>query len=102
VTGASDGIGLAYCKELAKRGFNVILLSRNIEKLKKAEKEVKQVNDKVLTKLIAQDLSEIHTFDKYEKLLKDNFTKDMDVALLFNNAGLSGAGLFSDFSTKEM
>ena len=33
VTGASDGLGLAYCHELAARGFNIILLSRNQEKL---------------------------------------------------------------------
>jgi hypothetical protein len=37
VSGASDGIGLAYVKDLAARGFNIILLSRNADKLKRAE-----------------------------------------------------------------
>jgi short-subunit dehydrogenase len=37
VTGASDGIGLAYCKLLAQEGFNIIMVSRNEEKLKKAQ-----------------------------------------------------------------
>ena len=40
VTGGSDGIGLAYAKELAKRQMNIILLSRNPEKLKKAAYEI--------------------------------------------------------------
>ena len=33
VTGGTDGIGLSYCYELASRGFNLIIISRNIEKL---------------------------------------------------------------------
>ena len=36
VTGASDGIGLGYCKELARQGFNIIMVSRNKEKLQEA------------------------------------------------------------------
>ncbi|XP_074014306.1 inactive hydroxysteroid dehydrogenase-like protein 1 isoform X2 [Numenius arquata] len=33
VTGSTDGIGKAYAEELAKRGVNIILISRNKEKL---------------------------------------------------------------------
>ena len=33
VTGASDGIGEAYCYELAKQGFNIVLVSRTESKL---------------------------------------------------------------------
>jgi len=41
VTGASDGIGLAFCKVLAAEyGFNVLLVSRTEEKLKKCVIEV--------------------------------------------------------------
>ncbi len=35
VTGASDGIGKSFCSELAKDGFNIILIARNKEKLEK-------------------------------------------------------------------
>ncbi len=34
VTGASDGIGKGFCQELANKGFNIILIARNPEKLK--------------------------------------------------------------------
>ena len=33
VTGATDGIGLAAARNLAKRGFNIVLISRSIDKL---------------------------------------------------------------------
>jgi D-arabinose 1-dehydrogenase-like Zn-dependent alcohol dehydrogenase len=29
VTGATDGIGLGFCKVLVKMGFNIVLISRN-------------------------------------------------------------------------
>src|SRR5437016_10044142 len=33
VTGASDGIGAEYCRQLAKMGFNIALVSRTMSKL---------------------------------------------------------------------
>ena len=40
VTGGSEGIGLAYAKELARRKLNIILISRNQNKLDKAAAEI--------------------------------------------------------------
>lgn len=42
VTGASDGIGLAYCKHLAKMGFNIMMVSRSEEKLKAAKQDIEK------------------------------------------------------------
>ncbi len=33
VTGGSDGIGLEMCQNLASQGFNIIMCSRNAEKI---------------------------------------------------------------------
>ena len=41
VTGASDGIGEAYTYELAKKGFNIILVSRTMDKLERVAAKVK-------------------------------------------------------------
>ena len=38
VTGASDGIGAEYARQLAKRGFNVCLISRTLSKLENIER----------------------------------------------------------------
>ena len=43
VTGATDGIGKAFCEELALIGFNIILVARNPEKLNKVTKEIQNL-----------------------------------------------------------
>ena len=43
VTGGSDGIGLACCKHLASRGFNVVLIARNIDKMVKCAEQITKV-----------------------------------------------------------
>ena len=40
VTGASDGIGKGYALTLAKKGFNILLISRTQSKLEEVAKEV--------------------------------------------------------------
>jgi 17beta-estradiol 17-dehydrogenase / very-long-chain 3-oxoacyl-CoA reductase len=41
VTGATDGIGRAYALELARQGFNIVLLSRSVEKLEACAAEIR-------------------------------------------------------------
>ncbi|XP_025835913.1 hydroxysteroid dehydrogenase-like protein 1 [Agrilus planipennis] len=57
VTGSTDGIGKAYAKELAKRGVNIILVSRSQEKLHATAKEI-ETQCGVKTKVIAVDFSQ--------------------------------------------
>ena len=52
VTGASSGLGAEYCKQLAKDGFNICLISRTQYKLKAVEKEVKKIAPGVKTRII--------------------------------------------------
>ncbi|KAL3076529.1 hypothetical protein niasHT_030924 [Heterodera trifolii] len=40
VTGASDGIGKEYAKQLANKGFNLMLISRSADKLKAVKEEI--------------------------------------------------------------
>ena len=42
VTGASDGIGKAYCHELAKQGLNIVLMSRTKAKLDAVAEELSE------------------------------------------------------------
>lgn len=35
ITGGSDGIGLGFAEELAEKGFNICIMARNNEKMKK-------------------------------------------------------------------
>lgn len=45
ITGSTDGIGLAYAKELAKRNVNIVLISRTLEKLQKVAAAIGNYND---------------------------------------------------------
>nr|AEE61795.1 unknown [Dendroctonus ponderosae] len=56
ITGSTDGIGKAYAFELAKRGVNVILVSRSLEKLSRTQKEIESLHH-VKTKIIQADFS---------------------------------------------
>ena len=54
VTGASDGIGEALCYELAKSGFNIVLVGRSMDKLKTVEANLNNYY-KVQTKIVVYD-----------------------------------------------
>lgn len=57
VTGASDGIGKVFCKELAKMGFNIVLVARNKKKLEEAAEDIKKCNKDINTRICVSDLS---------------------------------------------
>ena len=85
VTGGSDGIGKSFCFELAANKFNIIIIARNEEKLKRVSEEIRN-KYKVETKIIVADFknsNEEKFFDKIEENIKD-----LDVSLLINNVAI--------------
>ncbi|XP_075062504.1 very-long-chain 3-oxoacyl-CoA reductase-B-like [Mixophyes fleayi] len=83
VTGATDGIGKAYAEELARRGFDIVLISRSLEKLQKVAEGIEQQIGRK-TKIIQVDFTggqEI--YPKIEEGLKD-----LDIGILVNNVGM--------------
>jgi 3-oxoacyl-[acyl-carrier protein] reductase len=81
VCGASEGIGLASAKMLADMGANIILLSRNQEKLAKALTQLIK-NDYQNHQALAIDLSDINKI-----LASKNYLEQQKVDILINNAG---------------
>ena len=49
VTGASDGIGAEFCKQLAEKGFNLIMIARTDSKLRTVADACKKINPKIET-----------------------------------------------------
>ena len=84
ITGASSGIGKDIAKELAKRGYEIIAVARDEERLKKLKEELPQV-----IKTISMDLS---IRDNCYKLYE--MTKGNDIDILVNNAGFGTVGSF--------
>jgi len=87
VTGASDGIGKAYSFELAKRGFNVLLISRTKSKLDAVAEEIKTKYPKIETQTEALDF--IAANDQTFENLRGVIAKLGKVSVLVNNVGIN-------------
>jgi len=87
VTGASDGIGKAYALTLAKRGFNILLISRTQSKLDEVATEIK-AKHKVKTEVHVADFAAADGsfFDGIKRVID---TKCQPVGILVNNVGIS-------------
>ena len=57
VTGATDGIGKEFCNQFAKLGFNLILISRNLNKLNQVSSEFKSKYPNLKTEIIEFDFN---------------------------------------------
>ena len=84
ITGASSGIGKDIAKILSQKGYELILVARDEEKLENTKQELGGKNN---IELITMDLSK----EENCKTLADN-VKDID--LLVNNAGFGDCGSF--------
>lgn len=95
VTGASEGIGQSFAKELAKAGMNVVLVARRVDRLNALSKELEAKHD-VLCPVIQADLS---SDDEIEDLFR--VTDSLDIGLLVCNAGFGTAGNFLDANIED-
>ncbi|KAL1895466.1 hypothetical protein Sste5346_005273 [Sporothrix stenoceras] len=88
VTGASDGLGKEFATQLARKGFNLVLVSRTQSKLDDlaAKLETKHAATGLKTKVVAMDYSKNDDSD-YVRLA--DAVKGLDVGILINNVGQS-------------
>ncbi|VDM83938.1 unnamed protein product [Strongylus vulgaris] len=89
ITGATDGIGKAYAFELAKKGFNIFLVSRTQSKLDEVQKEIREKYSKVfpldkLTHLSALQATRSEAYKPLREALNG-----VEVGVLINNVGMS-------------
>src|SRR6201986_4126766 len=83
VTGASSGIGAVYADRLAKRGYDLILVARNQQRLNAVADRLRGETGRQITVLPA-DLNEKAGLAKVEAVLRD----DPSITMLVNNAGV--------------
>ncbi|HNQ77350.1 MAG TPA: SDR family oxidoreductase [Acidobacteriota bacterium] len=88
VTGASAGIGEAFARLLAKRGFDLILVARREEKLDLIAEELRRKHG-IEIMVIPMDLT---LEDSADELFRK--VGEFDVGLLVNNAGFGYYGKF--------
>src|ERR1700760_4201593 len=91
ITGASAGIGAIYADRLAKRGYDLILVARNADRLNAlATRLTAETGRSVST--IAADLNDRAGLSKIENLLRD----DKSITVLVNNAGVGSVASVLD------
>jgi short-subunit dehydrogenase len=86
ITGASSGIGRDIAREFAKRGYDVILVARNVQRLEELKNELVE-NYKINAEYLSIDLSVPDNCIKLHEQVKN-------IDILVNNAGLGDFGIF--------
>lgn len=92
VTGASDGIGRAFARQLASQGMNLVLVARRELELEKLSTEIERLHGNKC-RVIAADLSELSAVQRCL-----DATADIDVGLLIASAGFGTSGPLADAS----
>ena len=85
ITGASTGIGVVYADRLAQRGYDLILVARNEERLSESAARLKSTGRRIET--IVVDLTNKQDVQRVAERLRT----DPTITALVNNAGLGSA-----------
>ena len=86
ITGATDGIGKAYAQKMAKMGYNLLIISRNEEKLNKTKEEILSKHKKCShIRTLAVDFTKPDIYERLESSINDL----EDIHVLVNNVGIS-------------
>jgi short-subunit dehydrogenase len=98
ITGASSGIGAIYADRLSRRGYNLILVARNRDRLNALAKRLGDETGRTI-EVVAADLGKKEDLARIEELLR----KDASITTLVNNAGVGATGplLVSDVDKME-
>jgi len=96
VTGASNGIGAVYADRLARRGYDLVLVARNRDRLDALAERLRRETG-VSVEVLVADLAVASDLGRVEQRLRD----DAAIDLLVNNAGIAGKGPFASASMDQ-
>jgi short-subunit dehydrogenase len=97
ITGASSGIGAVYADRLARRGYDLILVARNRERLEAMAHRHTGGTGRTV-QVVAADLSERKDVRRVEEVLRSNAA----ITVLVNNAGIGATAPLLDADIDKM
>jgi len=97
ITGASSGIGAIYADRLARQGYDLILVARNIDRLRAAATRLTTETGRSV-EIVAADLTKAADIAKIETVLKT----DSSITLLVNNAGVGATAPLLNADVEKM
>jgi hypothetical protein len=89
ITGASSGIGATFARQLAARGYDLVLVARRRDRLEQEARAI-EASHSVLAEILPADL----TRDADLKAVEDRIAAAPNLEFLVNNAGFGIAGRF--------
>lgn len=102
ITGATDGIGKAFAHQLAQHGLNLILVSRNHNKLEKISNEIQAENPNTQINIVEYDFScDVVSAGNIKAI--EMAIDGLEVGVLINNVGITypKAMFFHEVDEKE-
>jgi short-subunit dehydrogenase len=97
ITGASSGIGAVYADRLARRGYDLILVARNANRLATLARRLESETGRAVV-TIAADLNDKADLARIEATLRTN----AGITLLVNNAGVGATAPLLDSDVEKM
>lgn len=97
VTGASSGIGAVYAQRLAARGFDLLLVARDQQRLESAASQLREAHG-VQVEVLKADLTQKDDLLKLQQRLRS----DSSISLLLNNAGVGADGLLANSDAEQL
>jgi len=89
ITGASSGIGATFARQLAARGYDLVLVARRKDRLQEQARDI-QAGHSGQVEILPADL----TLPADLKAVEDRIAAAPNLEILVNNAGFGIAGLF--------
>lgn len=87
ITGATDGVGLEYARQFARKDLNLIILGRNPDKLAKVRHEILTNNKNIQVVTIEADLNSDDR-NMFSRIKSEIDSDNRDIGILVNNAGV--------------
>ena len=102
VTGGSDGIGCGLLEQLALRGFKVLMVSRNAEKMEQVCKKLQAKTNNPRVEWVQADFAKSHRDPKkFYAELTDKLAK-YNISVLINNVGVTNPRPFAKHTTDNL
>ncbi|PWA49930.1 beta-ketoacyl reductase 2 [Artemisia annua] len=89
ITGATDGIGKAFAFQLAQKGLDLILVSRNLAKLKQVSNEITSKHPTTKIKVFEVDFAGDNVVAGVKVMQEVIHDEKLDVGVLVNNVGVT-------------
>ncbi len=96
IIGAAEGLGAAFSRELARRGFDLLLVDLNLASLESLAQQIKTKHQTRVT-LLHKDLNDPDAIESVKSAFKEN-----DVNMLICNAAYGPVRPFLENSTDQL